>query len=111
LAKVDHQNSQPGCTDARFLLESLCFFMKLPSLFKKKGHLRSALVRRYRESHDMRVQRKKIRVSKIFLHNIKVKFWGEYKHLIYGIIFIVFVGGSIGLVFFSQLFNIASIVI
>jgi cell division septal protein FtsQ len=78
---------------------------------KNKFKFKSLMVQRYRQGHEMRKQRKKFKVSKMFLRNIKTKFLEEYKYVIFGVILIILLGGSIGLIFFSNFFSVSSIIV
>lgn len=69
------------------------------------------MVQRYREAHRMRQERKKFKVSKMFMRNIKTKYIEEYKYVVLGVVFIIIVGGSIGLIFFSNYFNVSTIIV
>jgi len=69
------------------------------------------MVQRYHEGHQMRKERKRLKVSKLFLRNIKTKIFEEYKYVIIGVFLIVVLGGTIGLVFFSNFFNVSTIVV
>ncbi len=84
----------------------------MPSLFRrKKNTFQSALVRKHRVSHELRKKRKRFVRTKLFLSNIRTKFLAEYKYIIAGVAFILLVGGTVGLVFFSHYFDIAYLVV
>ena len=85
--------------------------MRFFSKKKKKTSYRSALIREHRKSHKLRVKRKRSKVSKVFFDTIRIKFLARYKYIIISVLLILLVGGSIGLIFFSQVFNIAHIVV
>lgn len=55
--------------------------------------------------------KKKLKVSKFFLYNIKTNFLDKYKYIMLEIFSIAFILFSIGIVFFTGYFNIKSIVL
>lgn len=79
--------------------------------FKKSYRFKGYLVQKHRSQHEVRIQRKRFKMSKLLLENIKIKIFDQYKYVILWISLIVVVGGGIGLIYFSNFFSITSVVV
>ncbi len=78
---------------------------------KNNSRYHSILVRRVRQQAEPVRFKKKTHAPKLFLQNIKTKFFAEYKYVILGVLVIILLGGGFGFIFFSHFFDVDHIIV